>query len=495
MKNIVEIFLQAAEKYPDRIAIVDKDQSITYAELKAQAKQTTAYFQQKGIQKGDRILVFVPMSVDLYRIVLAIFYVGATAVFLDEWVSKKRLEICCQIADCRGFVGVWKARIFTLFSKELRSIPIKLSLKKLAKTSVAITEIDADDAALITFTTGSTGTPKAARRTHEFLKAQFDALLQEIKPKARDVDMPVLPIVLFMNLGIGCTSVIADFKMSKPEKMEVSKVVAQLSDNQVNRIIASPYFVTRLAQYVIQNDLDLPHLEKIFTGGAPVFPAEAKLYEQAFPKATTKIVYGSTEAEPISSIDAKDLVKREVQLSKGLPVGIPFHQAEVKIIKITMQEIVVKNEAAFKKIVLPEGKIGEIIVSGKHVLKQYFNNEAAFRANKIVVGETIWHRTGDSGFFDGEELFLTGRCKQLIETENDYLSPFIIENELQSLEGVSMGTLMEVEQKLILVIEGRLTDNQNLNFPFDRIQHIQKIPRDPRHYSKIDYARLKIMLK
>ncbi|NJM17110.1 MAG: hypothetical protein HC896_18550 [Bacteroidales bacterium] len=72
--------------------------------------------------------------------------------------------------------------------------------------------------ALITFTTGSTGTPKAADRSHAFLKEQFNALLDEIKPSANDVDMPVLPIVLFVNLGVGCTSVIADFNVAEPNK-------------------------------------------------------------------------------------------------------------------------------------------------------------------------------------------------------------------------------------------------------------------------------------
>ncbi|MEM6696972.1 MAG: AMP-binding protein [Bacteroidota bacterium] len=494
MQNIVEIFLQAADEYPNRVAIVDQAQSISYAELKIQVKKTAAYFQQKGIQKGDRILVFVPMSVDLYRIVLAIFYVGATAVFLDEWVNKKRLEICCQIADCKGFVGIWKARVFALFSKELRRIPIKLSRKKQASKGISMQTIDTDDAALITFTTGSTGTPKAARRTHEFLKAQFDALLEEIEPKASDIDMPVLPIVLFMNLGVGCTSVIADFKMSKPEQMDASKIVAQLSSNQVSRIIASPYFVKRLAQYVNEQQLELIHLQKIFTGGAPVFPAEAKQYLQAFPNAITQIVYGSTEAEPISSIGAKKLIVKEDQLSQGLPVGIPFHQAEVKIIQITSEDIVIEDQTIFEALILPEGEIGEIVVAGKHVLKQYFNNEAAFRANKIIVGKTIWHRTGDSGFFKGEALFLTGRCKQLIVAQNGYISPFIIENELQSLEEVSMGTLMKVGEELVLVIEGKITQNQQFSFPFDRIQHVTKIPRDPRHNSKINYGKLKALI-
>ena len=65
---------------------------------------------------------------------------------------------------------------------------------------------------------------------------------------------------------------------------------------------------------------------------------------------------------------------------------------------------------------------------------------------------------------------------------------------MQSLEEVSMGTLMKVGEELVLVIEGRIAHNQQFSFPFDRIQRVAKIPRDPRHNSKIDYRKLKELL-
>lgn len=143
----------------------------------------------------------------------------------------------------------------------------------------------------------------------------------------------------------------------------------------------------------------------------------------------------------------------------------------------------------------PEGEIGEIIVSGPHVLQRYFNNPAAFKANKIIVDETIWHRTGDSGFMREKELYLTGRANQLITVDGKLISPFVIENQLQAIAGISMGTLLHAENKLILVLELTLNSTEVvLNIPstifYDEVVYI-KIPRDPRHYSKIDYARLK----
>ncbi len=501
--NIVQLFLSAAEQYPTNKAIVDLDRTITYAELKQEVENTANYFRAKGIKKGDRVLVFVPMSIDLYRIVLALFYLGATAVFLDEWVSKKRMEICCEIAECTGFIGVFKARVFGLFSKQIRRIPIKLKLQKQSKSvqKGMPVEVQYDTSSLITFTTGSTGKPKAADRTHGFLKEQFDALLDKIEPNVSDIDMPALPIVLFVNLGVGCTSVIANFKMTKPDSLNPEIIENQLEKHKVNRITASPFFIKKLAQHLIQKGTVNPSIQKMFTGGAPVFPEEAALYVKAFPKSESMIVYGSTEAEPISSILAHELIPRSSELKQGLPVGKVYRKTLIKILPISEQNIPPCSGEELNAQELPEETIGEIVVAGPHVLKRYFKNEKAFMENKVIVTDShaplIWHRTGDSGWIKDGQLFLTGRCKQLIKHQESYLSPFVIEGLLQSIEGINLGTLLRYNNQNILVVESAesnetlLLKMNDLKIPFDRIEIKGLIPRDPRHHSKIDYEQLK----
>ena len=499
--NVVNLFVENAQKYPDKMAIIEQGQSITYGRLSREVSDTAAYFKMKGIGKGDRVLVFVPMSIDLYRVVIALFHIGATAVFLDAWVNKSRMELCCKIAGCKGFIGVWKAKVFSFFSKELRKIPIKLSLKNnVIKSNVKPLEVENDHPALITFTTGSTGTPKAALRSHDFLTEQFDALLEEINPQPNDVAMSVLPIVLFVNLGVGCTSVIADFKMSKPDSLKVDKIIKQIETNQINRIIASPFFIKKLSGYLIQNKQTLSSIQQLFTGGAAVFPAEAAIYKAAFPNTKSVIAYGSTEAEPISSITVDELLGKADLLEKGLPVGAVFPRAEVRIIKQLDQAMPNVSPHDFELLTLPDTKIGEIVVSGPHVLKKYFNNEKAFKENKIISGDRIWHRTGDSGFLEGNQLFLTGRCKQLIKYNGQYLAPFIIENKLQQLEGIEMGTMIKKLDKIHLVIASSLTKKQlekrilALELPYDKLIVLDKMPVDPRHRSKIDYEALGSMI-
>jgi len=504
MKNITELFLNAADKFPDNVAIIEKDKQITYKELKLEVEQTAAYYLNKGIRQGDRVLIFVPMSIDLYRIVLSLFYIGASAVFLDEWVTKKRMELCCNIADCRGFVGILKARVIGLFSSELRKIPVKTGIKFTKSKSATLQEVSPDQTALITFTTGSTGTPKAADRSHIFLKEQFNALLDEINPQPEDIDMTVLPIVLFVNLGIGCTSVIADYNGSKPDSLQPEKIISQIKKHQINRITASPFFIKALSTRMIKDKVNLNSIQKIFTGGAPVFPAEAKIYSQAFPKSISTIVYGSTESEPISSIKVNELLTDYTNVTQnGLCVGEIYHKTELKIIKILKESITVDSETELEKMETSSDEIGEIIVAGPHVLKKYFNNPEAFKQSKVVSPKKIWHRTGDSGQLINRKLFLTGRCGQLIHFESRVISPFIYENILMGVEGVEIGTILKVKYKIVIVIEpkkgydeSRVNQNLATEIPeFSKVRIISKIPRDPRHNSKIDYPKLLKLLK
>lgn len=500
--NIVSLFLRAAERYPHKTAIVDRDgTTISFADLAAGVRQAAAHLEQKGIRKGDRVLLFVPMSIALYRHVLALFHIGAVVVFVDQWSNIRRLDACCRIAGCNAFVGSRKAHLLRIFSRGIRRIPVKLGLSFTTGRSADMCPTVPVDAALITFTTGSTGVPKAALRTHGFLYEQFKALEAEIGARPADVDMAVLPIVLLINLAVGSTSVIADVDPSKPGRMQPHRIAEQLATRHVTRLAASPYFVKRLAMHIEDSGRRLPALRHLFTGGAPVFVSEAALYRRAFPDKEVRILYGSTEAEPISSVDAAVLAAqpRIFDPMQGLPVGRIAHPADVRIIPITGEPLFDLSPEAFEKMQLADGQWGEIIVSGPHVLTQYYRNEEALHASKIRVNGTYWHRTGDSGYLQDGRLFLTGRCHTLIPQGDAWLSTFVFENYVQSLPGVAMGTILSRPTGITAFIE---LDRDNAGAR-DRIRKIlrqlpfgistvkfRRLPRDPRHHSKIEYGKL-----
>ncbi|MBC8047135.1 MAG: AMP-binding protein [Fimbriimonadaceae bacterium] len=494
--NIIQLFLNAASQHPDETAIIYKHEKITYRLLSEDVIATANYFAEKGIEPGDRILVFVPMSLELYKTLLAAFYLGAVVVFLDEWVNKERMELCCRIAKCKGFIAPFKIRLLGMFSKEIRNIQVKLSPnKKSTAGTVQLFQPIESDPALITFTTGSTGTPKAANRTHHFLSAQYKAL-QPLLPADSKIDMALLPIVLLLNLGTGKTSVIGNYKANKPGNFNPSVIYAELKNNNVTSLTFSPYYLITLAQYLVKNNLRLPAIKNILSGGGPVFPPDAKLILQAFPFSDFTIIYGSTEAEPIAHINAKDFIKNYEDASNGLCVGNIDDAAKVKIIPI-------ENKPVDHVQTLQEGETGEIIVSGNHVLQSYLDNETAFKQNKIVEGDITWHRTGDAGYLDDEgDLFLAGRCKQIIEWEGRKYYPFLIENIVKNIQGINCGTIMVLENIPVIVIEAdenyqstKFAEVLFKNYLSEfRIIQLKKIPKDKRHHTKIDYDLLQSLL-
>lgn len=497
-ENIIELLLENAEKYPDKAAIIHKNKKITYRELVSELKSYASYFLSKGIKKGDGVLIFVPMSIELYKILSAVFYIGAAAVFVDAWSGKNRLDQALTIVSCSAFIGCTKAFILKLFSKKLRGTKINCisGLENFkGKLEPEIQKASKTDTALITFTTGSTGLPKAAKRTHDFLLQQHYVLKKHLKTSPEDIDLTSLPIFVLHNLACGSTSVIPDFNPQKPAEIIPEKIINDIKKNKITTSSGSPRFYEKLAEYG-----EIDGLKKIFTGGAPVFPKTAKKLKDSFKNTSIEIVYGSTEAEPISAVSADELIAFKGNISDGLFVGIPSEDIDVKIIKPTEEPV---SESEFDSFLLPVGETGEICVEGSHVLKEYYNCDEAQNFAKIKYKGKIWHRTGDGGFLDKDEhLFLMGRIKNRFQYKGKDIYVFPIENSLLGIDEIEIGTVIEDNEKIHLIIELKKGADRGQaekkikehGILFDEIIFIKKIPRDPRHNSKIDYDKLRLTL-
>ena len=492
--NIVEILFENAKKFPNKLAIIHRNEKITYSELSKDVKEYANYFLSKGLKNGDNVLIFVPMTIELYKILSAIFYIGATAIFVDAWADKNRLSQALTIVPCKAFIGCPKAFILKLMSKKVRNVKLNFVSGFIGKCKKEynIEPAKPDTTALITFTTGSTGLPKAAKRTHEYLLEQHYVLKKHLNPETDDVDLASLPIFVLHNLACGTTSVIPDFNPQKPADINPEKIIKDIEKNNINTSVGSPRFYEKLAEYS-----EIKGLERIFTGGAPVFPKSAKLLQEKFKNCNVEIVYGSTEAEPIASISTRELLDFKGEVKDGLFVGKPIDDINVKIIRPSDEPV--QN---FEESWLPQGEIGEICVEGKHVLKEYYNSEKAQNFAKIRYNGQIWHRTGDAGYIDKDDnLFLMGRVKNRFEYNGKEIYVFPIENALLEIDEIEIGTVMKIGNKIVLAIELKPSSKINefetaklSGFEYDRIEFL-KIPRDPRHNSKIDYDKLAKLIK
>ncbi len=491
-KNIADLFLQQAHKQPEVAAILEKGEEITYEELRAEVFTYAGYLRERGIGKRDRVLVFVPVSIQLYKVVLAIIAIGAVPVFLDQWSSLKRLKQSAELADCKGLVAGWKLRLLAFLIPEFRKIPLKLNPTKKARPITQTEEMGPDDAALITFTTGSSGRPKAAWRTHEFLFQQHQALMKELKPKQGDVNMTTLPVFVFSNLAAGLTTILPEFNPRKPEKLNPSWILEDLE--KASTLICSPDLLMRLVPHA--EHYNLAGLTEVFTGGAPVSPQMAVAIQKRFPQ--TIVAYGSTEAEPISSISIKELAEYNDREPKGIPVGKLHEDIQLKIIPVTDKPIA-PNTDEWLSLGLPEKEIGEVVVAGPYVLKKYYNNPEAEARQKFEVNGQLWHRTGDSGFLDENgTLFLTGPAKYLFKRDGLWVGQFPIEMQLNKLPSIQEATILNKngEITIFLVKKTGALDSavkeeiSNAEISYDRIEYLEALPKDPRHHSKIEYGKL-----
>jgi acyl-CoA synthetase (AMP-forming)/AMP-acid ligase II len=148
------------------------------------------------------------------------------------------------------------------------------------------------------------------------------------------------------------------------------------------------------------------------------------------------------------------------------------------------------------------GEVGEIVVSGDHVLTAYLGDPEANRSHKIRDGSVTWHRTGDAGRLDPEgRLWLMGRVKRRVLRRGQTWWGLPAELRALRVEGVRHAAYLgrpdpELGQAAVLCVEiekGRLGEGARERLlaavaphPVDELHALQQIPRDPRHRSKTD---------
>ena len=395
--NVVELLSRQAEAHGDTPAIIDaaRNRRITFAELEAASGAAAASFAACGLRPRNSILVFHPMGIDLYIALAGMLRAGLVATFIDPSNGRDFIErACARIAPSALFASP-RALMLGLVSPTLRAIPRKFSssgvigARRLATSgaSIEVVERDPPDPALITFTSGSTGAPKAAVRSHGVLLEQLNALSSSLDLADGGIDVETMPIVLLANLAAGVTSVIPAVDLTRPGSANGARIESDARRNRATSIVASPALLERLSAHCVASGRLLSSVRKIFAGGAPVFPSLLDKLAQIAPGARVRAVYGSTEAEPIAELDRVEITQTDREAMRsgaGLLVGRPVVEIKLRILPNRWgTPMPAMAREAFEQMCLPAGDAGEIVVSGPHVLTGYLggagDEETKFR--------------------------------------------------------------------------------------------------------------------
>jgi len=511
--NLITHLADRVTLHPDRIALIDSKQSINCAALYACVCNGSQQLINDGLLPSDPILILQPVGIPLYISLLSAFHAGLTVMFIDPSANKTVIGNSLKLNPPKAFIGTGKAHWLRLTIPEIRNIPKLYHSSGWAPRSQHWSPVEGklqppyptspESPALITFTSGSTGMPKAACRTHGFLLAQHKALAESLDYRDGEVDLITLPIFTLANLASGLTSVLADTDLRYPARADSPAISKQCRQYKITRCAASPAFFEKLL-----HDETLPDFHTIYTGGAPVFPNLLTNIQKAKPRMKIVTVYGSTEAEPIAHNLWSETTADEQQLmtsGKGLLVGKPVSATELRIIPDQSgKNIPTLSPEAFDNLELSQGETGEIIVTGDHVLKGYLHGQGD-EQNKIhIKNSDIWHRTGDAGWLDDQgRVWLVGRCQAAIRRlGKEPIYPFGIECAAMHHPLVFRCALVDHQGKNTLVIQGghdqKITPIQReeiqaflSKLPIEQFLYIKNIPVDNRHNAKIDYPALR----
>jgi acyl-CoA synthetase (AMP-forming)/AMP-acid ligase II len=281
--------------------------------------------------------------------------------------------------------------------------------------------------------------------------------------------------------------------------------VQAIRQNKVTNSFGSPALWAKITRHCRAHSITLPGVKRILLAGASVPPDLLATMQTVFPGAKLHTPYGATEALPLCSIEAREILNETADRTRagaGSCVGKALPAVELRVIEATDGPIT--NYSATRS--CPTGTIGEIIARSPTATRAYDQLPDATTRAKIQDGVGFWHRLGDLGYLDAEgRLWFCGRQAEKVETPTGTLYPDCCEAIVNQHPRVFRSALIQFGNAAAVVIEpesGTFPRNSDQRLAFENelrtlceahamtapIQTYffqEKFPVDVRHNAKI----------
>jgi len=440
---------RSVERFGGRPATVFMGRTLTFAELGAEVGHCASLLAEGGVRRGDRVaLLFpnVPHEVIAYygalragAVVVQINPLGTDQDMANALKdSGAKVLIALDVLLGRFLGGITGVPLEHLFVSRLGSaLPfgdrIKLQLGRLLgkvslpprnlgedfgarlarTTSVAATAaIGPDDLALLQYTGGTTGTPKAAMLTHRNLVANVEQsrAWEGSTPEGTDACLLVVPCFHVYGMTVGMNLSVRNARtMILHARFEAEPVMRSIQRYRPTVFPGVQIFYQRIAAHPRVKRYDLTSLKMCLSGAGPLM----RETQEAFEAATgARVVegYGLTEASPVTHCNPL-FGKRKIGT-----IGVPFPSTDAKLVDLDTGQ----HEVA-------EGSPGELCVRGPQVMRGYWNRDVE---TKEVIRDG-WLHTGDIAEMDAEGFFtIVDRKKEMIKSGGENVYPRDIEEVL-----------------------------------------------------------------
>jgi amino acid adenylation domain-containing protein len=456
---LVDDFLEhSARLSPEKIALICGSQRLTYFQIDMASNLLAHALIAAGVKSGDRVVTYMPNSVEAVISIFAILKAGAVFVVLNA--TTKRDKLLFVLNNCRATAMIsWGGRLpsdsadwdctphlLSIFMKDAdaaQESAARAAGKHVSRIDELRTfagrvppppkvRIDIDLAALI-YTSGSTGRPKGVMVTHLNIVSAATSITTYLENTSEDVVINVLPLAfdyglyqLLMTFKIGGTLVLHD-------SFAFPNVVLEMMTRE--GVTGFP-IVPTISALLLQMDLSkypLPKLRYI-TNTAAALPVEhIRELRVLFPQARLYSMYGLTECKRVSYLPPDQLDVRPSSVGRGMP----------------NEEAYIVDENGFR---VGPGVTGELVVRGANVMKGYWElPEETDRCLKPgpLPGEQVLY-TGDLFRSDEEGyLYFVARKDDIIKTRGEKVSPREVEDVIYSLDGVAEVAVVGVPDRIL----------------------------------------------
>ena len=402
MTNLVDHIWRHASESPNRIGLLEGDRRWTFAQMQAGVSGAARELSSRGIGHGDRVLMVLPTSAEFVLAYHAILSLGATAVTVNPQCAPRELEYFIEDAGCVLALG-WdepgSAGGQALASASVTAeIPLWVlgpgSAEGLA-TEELVTPVDVDPehAAVLLYTSGTTGRPKGAVLTHDNLIVTGGLFTKVLRLTPDDRMGTALPLFHVFGQGSVMASVYsagASFSVIRP--FQAAKVLDMAAEHGLTALAGVPTMWNEMLHAdTDRTAADFTRLRLACSGGAALPLEVARAFKARF-GAEVLDGYGLSETTGAATFNELDGARKEGS------VGIALPDVAIAILDPQGRE-------------LPADEVGEVAIDGPVVMREYWNRPEATAA----VHSGSWFLTGDLGKKDEDGyVYIVDRKKDLV---------------------------------------------------------------------------------
>lgn len=448
---LVRDFLErSAGARPDAIALVCGERRWSYREIDWRSNGLARALRERGIGRGDRVVLWCPNAAELVIALFAVTKAGAVFVVVHDAAKPRQVEYVIADSGARGlfatgahvraladFLTASRTATVVVRDDEASSAPLFADdagrpIGGDAEVPPPRVGIDRDLACLI-YTSGSTGSPKGVMSAHHHVAFASASILEYLPLTPADVVFCALPLAF----DYGLYQLLMAFRSGASLVLERSFGFAAdcLTRLAATRVTVLPVVPTMVA-LLVQHDLsryDLGALRLVTNTAAVLPPVHIAALRRALPDVEIVSMYGLTET------------KRCLYLPPDL---LDAHRASVGV-AIPGTEVWLEDEHGNR---LPDGAVGELVVRGGHVMAGYWNDAAAtaarFRAGPLP-GERVC-MTGDLFRRDEHGLYyFVGRRDDILKCRGEKVAPREVETVLHALPGVLEAAVVGVPDAVL----------------------------------------------